>query len=175
MEDGKLGSGEATYQVDPELAGISVILWWGLFDDQLFVEHEATRYGPYQPVGGPIPLHRYRRFKKTKQEHRVERIEALAVQLQLPKAALEEEPRLQNPIGPTDIPTQAFPDPDPFQELTFPSVIAAKQAIAAYLVLPLAKLPPDQLAFINALVAETLDKQHVMAQVRHYLTTHRGR
>ncbi len=27
------------YQVDPELAGEDVILWWGLFDHALYVEH----------------------------------------------------------------------------------------------------------------------------------------
>ena len=30
------------------------------------VARGEQRYGPYTPVGGPIPLHRYRRFKKTK-------------------------------------------------------------------------------------------------------------
>lgn len=166
--DARVSIDGVLYQLDPDLAGVSVVLWWGLFDDQLFVEYEDKRYGPYHPVGGPIPLHRYRRFKKTKLEHRAERIEALAVQLQLPKAALEEEPRLAHPLGPMTIPTQAFADPDPFHELTFPSVIAAKKAIAAYLGLPLAKLPPEQLDFINIVLAETLEKQQVMEHVRHY-------
>jgi hypothetical protein len=163
------------YQVDPELAGVTVTLWWGLFDDQLFIEHDSERYGPYQPVGGPIPLHRYRRFKKTKREQRAEQIEVLAKQLQLPKAALEEAPQLRHPLEPINVPAQPFADPDPFQELTFPSVIAAKKAIADYLVMPLARLPAEQLDFINTLVAETLDKQVVMAQVREYFKTRRGK
>jgi hypothetical protein len=57
-----------TYEVDPDLAGESVVLWWGLFDQDLYVEHADRRYGPYRPWGGPIPLHRYRSFKKTKTE-----------------------------------------------------------------------------------------------------------
>jgi hypothetical protein len=92
----------------------------------------------------------------------------LAKQLELPKAALEEAPQLDNPIGPTAITAQSFVDPDPFQELTFPSAIAAKRAIADYLALPLAKLPPEQLDFIKTLVGETLDKQEVLTQVRDY-------
>jgi len=28
------------YDVDPSLAGETVTLWWGLFDHELFVEHE---------------------------------------------------------------------------------------------------------------------------------------
>ena len=172
--DARVSIDGVPYQVDPELAGLIVTLWWGLFDDQLFIEHERERYGPYHPVGGPIPLHRYRRFKKTKREQRAERIDALAEQLGLPKAALEEAPSLRHPLGPTDFPAQPFVDPDPFQQLTFPSVIAAKKAIADYLVMPLARLPPEQLDFINTLVAETLDKQAVMAQVREYFKTRRG-
>src|SRR5262245_36837372 len=54
------------YEVDPDLAGETVTLWFGLYDDQLFVEHGERRYGPYAPTGGPIPLHRYRSFKKSR-------------------------------------------------------------------------------------------------------------
>jgi len=39
----------AAYEVEPQLAGETVTLWWGLFDQELFVEHEGKRYGPYQP------------------------------------------------------------------------------------------------------------------------------
>jgi hypothetical protein len=173
--DARVAVDGVPYQVDAELAGETVLLWWGLFDDQLFIEHGEQRYGPYHPVGGPIPLNRYRRFKKTKLERRAERIEALAKQLELPKAALEEAPQLNNPIGPTAITAQSFVDPDPFQELKFPSAIAAKRAIADYLALPLAKLPPEQIDFIKTLVAETLDKQKVMAQVRDYFKALRGK
>jgi hypothetical protein len=61
--------------------------------------------------------------------------------LELPKAALEEAPQLETPTAPESLPTQPFIDPDPFQELTFPSVIAAKKAIADYLVMPLPACP----------------------------------
>jgi hypothetical protein len=27
------------YEVDAELAGEEVLLWWGLFDNELYVEH----------------------------------------------------------------------------------------------------------------------------------------
>lgn len=38
------------YEVEPDLAGEKVILWWGLFDRELYVEHQETRYGPYAPI-----------------------------------------------------------------------------------------------------------------------------
>ena len=77
------------YEVDPNLAGETVVLWWGLFDHELYVEHGEQRYGPYQPVSGPIPLHRYRRLKATKIQQRADQLEVLAAQLALPRAAVE--------------------------------------------------------------------------------------
>jgi hypothetical protein len=173
--DARVSVDGVLYQVDPELAGETVVLWLGLFDQELYVEQGEQRYGPYHPVGGPIPLHRYRRFKKTKFQQRADRIEALAERLQLPKAALEDAPPLLRQMQSVSVHTQPFVDPDPFQELTFPSVIAAKRAIADYLGLPLAKLAPEQLEYIDTLLAETLNKPDVMDQIRDYFKTLRGR
>ncbi len=44
----------------------------------LYVEHGDKRFGPYAPVGGPIPLYRYRAFKNTSTQQCADRIEALA-------------------------------------------------------------------------------------------------
>jgi hypothetical protein len=49
-----------------------------------------------------------------------------------------------------------FTDPDPFQEFTYPNALAAKRAIADYLAIPLAKLSPERLEWINTLVETTL-------------------
>jgi hypothetical protein len=65
--------------------------------------------------------------------------------------------------------TQAFVDPDPFHELTFPSALDAKQAIANHLALLLARLAPEQLVALNALLTETLAKHAVWEHVRHHL------
>ena len=130
------------YEVDPDLAGEEVVLWWGIFDNELYVERGEQRYGPYTPVGGPIPLHRYRRFKKTKTQRRTERIEALAEKLRCPSPYGEGRSSgsaKQRPPAATP-----FVDPDPFREITFPNAIAAKRAIADYLNIPLAKLPPEE-------------------------------
>ena len=126
--DARVSANGVLYEVDPDLAGEEVVLWWGLFDQELYVEKGEKRFGPYAPVGGPIPLNRYRSFKK------------------------------------------AFNDPDPFQEFSYPNPIAAKRAISHLLGMPLAKLPPEQLGRINAIVAETLNKQEVVARVRACLS-----
>ena len=74
--DAQVSVAGVRYEVDPDLAGETVTVWFGLYDDQLYVEHGDRRYGPYAPSGGPIPLHRYRSFKKTARQQRVDRLDA---------------------------------------------------------------------------------------------------
>ena len=167
--DAQVSVAGVRYEVDPDLAGEIVTLWFGLYDDQLYVEHGERRYGPYAPSGGPIPLHRYRSFKKTRSQQRVDRLEALAEQLALPQAALCEVPTLSASFTTFTPVTQPFADPDPFHELTFRSALDAKRAIADHLGMPLAKLAPDQLATLNALLTVTLAKQTVWDHVRAHL------
>ena len=159
--------------MDPDLAGETVLLWWGLFDRDLYVEHGERRYGPYTPVGGPIPLHRCRTHQKTRGEERADRVAALAELLGLPRTALEGNPDLAEvaaPVTPASTrpePTRIpFRDPDPFEEMAYPNAIRAKLAIADLLGQPLARLSDEERAWINALLAETLAKAAVMARVR---------
>lgn len=162
------------YEVEPDLAGETVILWWGLFDTELYVEYQEQRYGPYAPVGSPIPLNRYRSFKKTRTTKRADRIEALAKQLVLPSTAVgtvQWKASLDNVI---ELPVQSFVDPDPFQELFFKNALAAKRAIADYLGRALAKLTPEQMEKVNLILEKTLNKQEVMQQIKDYFKPHRG-
>ncbi len=89
----------------------------------------------------------------------------------LPRAALTERPELSPDWTPFEPPTQPFADPDPFQELTFPSPLAAKQAIADYLAMPLGRLAREQIDALNELLASTLEKQAVFDYVRRHLQT----
>jgi len=50
----------------------------------------------------------------------------------------------------------------------------AKRAIAEYLAQPLAKLSAEQRAFIDALLAETLNKKALMERVRQYFQQPKG-
>lgn len=164
-----------TYEVDPDLAGETVVLWWGLFDNELYVEHQEQQYGPYTVAGGPIPLHRYRRFKPTPTQKRANRVETLAKQLKLPVSAIGTV-RLPTETSENEaLPVQDFVDPDPFQELAFSNTIAAKLAIADFLGKPLAKLEPEQLAQIDAILESTLSKEAVFSQVRDYFAISSGR
>jgi hypothetical protein len=172
--DARITADGVAYVVDAELAGEKVSLWWGLFDNELYVEHGDERFGPYLPDGGPIPLHRYRAFKKTPLERQTDRIEELATKLSLPRAALAGLPQIAELVNTQKVSTTAFADPDPFQEFEYPSVMAAKRAIADYLGMPLGKLSADQIAEINTIVGTTLDKKKVMEQVRHYFQHRTG-
>ncbi len=79
-------------------------------------------------------------------------------------------------ITPAVVPmTVPFNDPDPFQELRFPSVLAAKLAIADYLGRPLAKLAAEDLDTINALLGRTLERRTVIACVRGYFREREAR
>jgi hypothetical protein len=154
-----------TYEVDAGLAGEEVVLWWGLFDQELYVEHGDKRFGPFSPSGGPIPLHKYRKFQKSKAEERADRVAELAERIGLPRAALDGG-ELPSPPATTLPARVAFADPDPFQTLTYPTIIAAKLAIADEIGMALAKVTADDRAFIDALVSETLSKDAVLSKVR---------
>lgn len=70
------------------MAGETVILQWGLFDDEMFVEFNNEAWGPYFPVSSPVALHRYRTFRRGKTAELSDRIHSLAVQLNIPISAL---------------------------------------------------------------------------------------
>jgi hypothetical protein len=176
--DARVSVGGTAYEVDPNLAGETVLLLWGLFDNDLYVEYDGGRTGPYYPVSGPIPLNRYRSFKKTRADERADRLHLLAARLGLPIAALsgEADVRLAGPATPAGLPCQAF-DANA-DEYRYPTAIAAKLAVADEIGQPLAKLGPDDRAFIDGVLAETLTRSAVLARVREYFrhrTTEGGR
>ena len=164
--DCRLTVAGVTYEVDSDLAGETVVVWWGLFDQELWVEQGEERFGPFQPVGGPIPLHRYRKHRKSRRETRAEQVAVLADKLVLPRAAVSGENDVVElrPIAP--VPMRAFQGPDPFHELAFANPLAARRAIADEIRLPLATLPEEDRAFIDALVARTLARPEILAAVR---------
>jgi len=165
--DCRLTVAGVTYEVDAELAGETVVVWWGLFDQELWVEHGEERSGPFMPAGGPIPLHRYRKHRKSRREVRADEVSALAGKLALPRSALSgEDAVVMAGAKSPAVPVRPFRDPDPFHELGFASPIAARRAIAEEVRLPLAKLSEEDRAFIDALLARTLARPEILAAVR---------
>ena len=53
--DARVTIAGTAYEVDPQLAGETVLLLGGLFDDALYVEYEGERSGPYLRWPGRFP------------------------------------------------------------------------------------------------------------------------
>ena len=152
-------------------------LWWGLFDQELFVEFEGKRFGPYQPSRGAIPLYRYRKYQKSRAEERLDKVVQLADQLGLPRAAVTggDRPLPSLAPGAASMQVPRTPFPEPSAATVFPTPIAAKFAISVQLSQPLCRLSEPDRAFIDTLLAETLDRDTVAARVReHFRTAGRG-
>jgi len=102
-------------------------------------------------------------------EKKADRIEKLANEIKIPLSVLTDDSRVPESLLkklPTETVIKKFEDPDPFQEFAFTNTIEAKKAISDYLGLPLAKLTPEQLNFIDEILVETLNKKEVMSQIR---------
>ena len=169
--DCRLTVAGVTYEVDAELAGETVVVWWGLFDQELWVEHGEQRMGPFRPANGPIPLHRYRKHRKSRHEVRADQVAVLAGKLALPRAALSGENAvvmtgMRRDADVAAVPVRPFQGPDPFHELAFANPIAARRAIAEAIRVPLATLSDDDRAFIDALLARSLARPEILAAVR---------
>ena len=157
--DARIRVDGAFYDVDADLAGETVTVWWGLFDHELFVEFRERRFGPYRPSGGPIPLHRYRKPRRSATQQRADRIGDLANKLSVPRAALSGvDGSLARVADVVPLRRQPFVDPDPYGQFTYSGRLDALRGVSDLLHRPLARLGEDDLAFINALVERTLDK-----------------
>jgi hypothetical protein len=155
------------------MAGETVILLWGLFDDEMYVEFDSEKFGPYRPVSGPIPLHRHRAFKRGKADERADHIRALADQLGLPISALAGSDVHLTPSAAV-IPLPRQPFGVEAHEYRFSTVVAAKLAIADELATPLTKLRAEARIFIDHVLAETLMRSVVLARVREYFRHHKN-
>ncbi|MTH95270.1 DDE-type integrase/transposase/recombinase [Roseibium sp. RKSG952] len=167
--DARVSVGGAYYEVDSDLAGEDVLLWWGLFDHELFVEWNDKRYGPFRPYGGPIPLHRYRKRKPSRREIRAQTVAKLAEQISVPKSALSGS---INPTGPlaeiAPLSKIRFSDPDPWGQINYETTLSAKRAISYILDRPLAELNLEDREFITGLVNRTLNKSEIKIAIRQH-------
>ena len=172
--DARIRVDGAFYEVDADLAGETVTVWWGLFDHELFVEFRERRFGPYRPSGGPIPLHRYRKPRASATQKRADRIGELASKLSVPRAALSGVDGSLARAAVVPLRGQPFVDPDPYGQFTYGSRLDALRGVSDLLRRPLARLAEDDLAFINALVERTFDKAAINQAVLERFLTRRS-
>lgn len=165
--DARVSVNGVAWEVDPDLAGEKVRLLWGLFDNEIYVEFEDRRLGPYAPVSGPVPLNHYRKFRRGRVAEQGDKIRQLAEQLNLPISALSGTDIVMAPGDETNaLPRQPFDVPE--YHPVFRSMVEARVAIAAELALPLARLGPEAIGFIEQTLNETLVRDEVIARIRHY-------
>ena len=156
----------AFYEVEGNLAGEEVLLWWGLFDHELFVEWNDKRYGPYRPEGGPIPLHRYRKRRSSPREKRAEAVAKLAEQINLPRTAVAGLGVDITSAEVVPLPKVKFSDPDPWGQIAYENELSARRAISYLLDRPLAELSQEDRAFVGDLVGRTLNKTEIEAAIK---------
>lgn len=164
------------YQLSGEMAGEKVMILLGLFDNEIYVEFQEQKHGPFYPESGPIPLHTYRAFKKRAIEKHIDKLEILAKQLSLPRSVLtgqfggglkliEQAKLVSNEIVP-----QAFV---PFKDTNvedayFKTVIETKLAIAKFLGRPLATVSEVQRQELDRFISESLHKATLLSKVREF-------
>lgn len=165
MDDG------VRYEVSPELVDERVVVWWGLFDNELYVEHGDKRHGPYKPSGGPTQLHTFRRHKKTKREKTAERIEDLSETVTFSREVLsgKSEDSAVISLVKKPVPSSPYVDRFEFETPNFENQVVAKLAISQYLGKSIAELSDEAKAFISELVASTLNKQEVIGRTKTYI------
>jgi len=164
------------YQLTPEMAGEKVIILLGLFDNELYVEFQGQKHGPFYPSSGPIPLHTYLSFKKTKIEKQIDKLELLAKKLSLPRSVLTgqfgSDLRLieQAKLIAEDVKPQPFvPFEDSNIEMAyFKTTLEAKLAIAKFLGKPLATVSEAQRLELDKLISESLHKTTLLGKVKEF-------
>jgi transposase InsO family protein len=163
------------YQLTGEMAGEKVIVLFGLFDNELYVEFQGQKHGPFYPAAGPTPLHTYRALKKTKLEKQIDKVEVLAKQLSLPRSVLTGHHGIdlklieQAKLVPEDKEQPFVPFEDNNIEMAyFKTTIEAKLAIAKLLGKPLAVIPETQRFELDKLIAESLHKTTLLGKVREF-------
>ena len=162
-----------SYQLIPDMAGNDVILLLGLLDNEVYVEFNEQKMGPFYPSSGPIPLNSYRKHTKTKTEKLADDIASLAQSISIPLSVMTgNDAQIIEQLEKARAITKNQPF-IPFEEekiCLFADKLEAKQAIAHLLGKPLAELLPQQINAINQIVDETLNKDLIESKVRQYFT-----
>lgn len=162
-----------SYQLLPDMAWNEVLLLYGLLDNEVYVEFNEQKMGPFYPSNGPIPLHTFRRHPKTKTEKLADEIANLAHSISVPLSVMTgEDSQIVVQLKKANVITK-HNSYIPFEEkrdILFSDKLEAKQAISRFLGKPLAELLPQQINAINQIVEETLNKDQVQCRVKEYFS-----
>ncbi len=171
------------FQLSYEMAGQEVVFLHGVFDNEVYVEFNHEKCGPFYPSLDPIPLGVYRKSKKSDKEKQADRIGELAKAIAIPRSVLSGETEavsklLTETLSPIEPPSTPFSASATFNDNSFKNRVEAKTAISEFLGFPLARLSKEQMDFIDQILNISLIKKQVIADIRRYfslnLTTDTG-
>lgn len=174
------------YQLSGEMAGELVIVLFGLFDQEIFVDFAGKKEGPFHPADGPIPLHTYRPFKKTIKEEKLDEVTKMAQQLIISRSVLsgQAEEETLKILRQSDffteeegVPFIPFNTESEVEASHFKNPLEAKLAIASFLGRPLATLHDTQRQQLDVFMQETLHKKELIHKIQNYfqLRLHQAR
>ena len=157
--------GGAHYEVDADLAGEEVLLWWGL--STLTCSSNGTTVA-LAPTIRPVPdsIAPLSPADQVAHEKRAETVAALAEKITIPREAVSGALQPASSAEIIPLPRVAFADPDPWGEIAYANVLSARRAIADQLRRPLGELGDEDLAFITELVGRTLNKIEIETAIR---------
>lgn len=159
------------YKVDDELVGREVTVWYGLLDNNVFIDYNGDKFGPFTPTTGPISLGTYRSAKLTAAERALKKIEKMVEKISLPRSVVDANYN-NNPHNINEVKekiivkSKLFEIKDVFEEFRFSTTVRARMFIASLIGVPLGSLEQDKLDRIQALVSETLEKKKIIDGVQ---------
>ena len=163
------------YRVSPELRGERVEVWKGVFDPGIYVQDKGgATHGPYAPESGAIPLGTYRRWRKTEQDRRLEKVEQMAQQIAIPRETLFRDRRSEEERSRVyDLRSTPFPQPVGLWSENYGSMKEARRGIYAQFGIPLGELSDEVLGAIDEILRETLNRREVYRRIKELFTQYR--
>lgn len=158
-----------SYITIPELVGEKVEVWKGIFDNSLYVKDQSGNiYGPFTSKDSTIEFNTYRRWRKTEQEKRVEKVEELAAHISIGRENFlidrrtEEQKNTQFQLASTPFvnPVGLLPD-------SYTSAKEARRGIFQQFGIPLGQLSDEVLEEINFILSQTLNRREIYQRIKH--------
>jgi len=168
--------GGIPYQLTSEMAGQEVTLLLGLFDNELYVDFENKKEGPFYPSKTVISFDQFKKWKKNTLEKQADQIKDLSEEISIPRTALsdlDDSTKQKLDLHGTNlftVPSQPFLD-EVINRQNFSDSLEAKVAIAEHLGFPLSELKETEMERVNGIVSSTLDKEATFKQVDGYFSS----
>jgi hypothetical protein len=156
------------YRVTGELRGERVEVWKGVFDTGIYIQDKGgNTHGPYAPEPGAIPFGTFRRWRKTEQDRRLEKVEQLAQKIAIPRESLFRDRRSEQERGRVyDLRSTPFPQPLGLLSENYGSIKEARRGIYTQFGVPLGELSDEVLDAIDEILRETLNRREIYRRIK---------